>query len=104
MFIYFKYSGMSFYSTDDNTNGYIYTSSSDGFITKYDVKCDKIKSITTKTLNITASSIIVDRAPAAVSFITVDWLNDMLYWLETVNNTHIAVSVVCGQVYCEYNM
>ena len=81
---------MSFYPTG-STSGYVYTSS-DGTITRHDTTLDKMPP---GSMNITASNEVMNRLPAAVSLITVDWVNDMLYWLE-VNDTHAAVSVcVC---------
>ena len=81
---------MSFYPTN-STSGYVYTSS-DGTITRHDTTLDKMPP---GSMNITASNEVMNRLPAAVSLITVDWVNDMLYWLE-VNDTHAAVSVcVC---------
>ena len=86
---------MSFYPTG-STSGYVYTSS-DGTITRHDATLDKMSP---GSMNITASNEVMNRLSAAVSLITVDWVNDMLYWLE-VNDTHAAVSVcvyvrVCG--------
>ena len=81
---------MSFYPTN-STSGYVYTSS-DGTITRHDTTLDKMPP---GSIYITASNEVVNRLSAAVSLITVDWVNDMLYWLE-VNDTHAAVSLcVC---------
>ena len=81
---------MSFYPTG-STSGYVYTSS-DGTITRRDASLDKIPP---GSINLIGSNEVVNRSPADVSLITVDWVNDMLYWLE-VNDTHAAVSVcVC---------
>ena len=83
---------MSFYPTG-STSGYVYTSS-DGTITRHDTTLDKMLP---GSMNITASNEVMNRS-AAVSLITVDWVNDILYWLE-VNDTHAAVSVcVCMSV------
>ena len=80
---------MSFYPTN-STSGYVYTSSDiNGTITRHDTTLDKIPP---GSMSLTASSVVVNRSPATVSLITVDWVNDMLYWLE-VNDTHAAVSV-----------
>ena len=88
-FVYSIYLGIGYYPIN-TTNGYIYTSSSDGLITRYTAVLDK----TARALNVTANSSVMNRAPSNVSLISVDWLNDMLYWLETVNDTYSVVSIV----------
>ena len=81
---------MSFYPTN-STHGYVYTSS-EGNVTRHDTILDKMPP---GSIRVTTSNVVMSRAPATVSLITVDWVNDMFYWLE-VNDTKAAVSVcVC---------
>ena len=81
---------MSFYPTN-STHGYIYTSS-EGNITRHDTILDKMPP---GSIRVTASNVVMSRTSAAVSLITVDWVNDMFYWLE-VNDTDAAVSALCA--------
>ena len=86
---------MSFYPTN-STHGYVYTSS-EGNITRHDTILDKMPP---GSIRVTTSSVVISRAPATVSLITVDWVNDMFYWLE-VTDTDVAVSVcVCCVCVC----
>ena len=80
---------MSFYPTN-STHGYIYTSS-EGNITRHDTILDKMPP---GSIRVTTSNVVMSRVPATVSLITVDWVNDMFYWLE-VNDTDAAVSALC---------
>ena len=90
MYLFLLHSGISFYFID-STNGYIYTTFNNGSITRYNARLNRI-------ITITNSDVVISR-PTNISLISVDWVNKMLYWLETVNNTHVAVSidVVCGK-------
>ena len=45
-----------------------------------------------RNITITNSEVVLNR-PNDISLISVDWVNDMLYWLETINSTHVAVSI-----------
>ena len=56
----------------------------------------RVEGMSSLAMNVTASSVVMTRA-ASISLIRVDWVNDKLYWLETVNNTHVAVSIVVLQ-------
>ena len=95
--MYILYLGIGYYPINA-ANGYIYTLSSDGLITRYTAVLDK----TARTLNVTANSSVMNRAPSNVSLISVDWVNDMLYWLETVNDTYSVVSIVIVIIYVLY--
>ena len=85
--------GISFYPIG-STGGYIFTSLSNGLITKYDTILETSVDKDSGTINVTSRSEVLDRAPAHISLISVDWLNDMLYWLERVGN-NVTVSIVC---------
>ena len=100
VYLYFLYLGISYYPIN-SSNGFIYTSSSNGLITRHTATLDK----TAGTLTVTANSNVMNREPSNVSLISVDWLNDMLYWLEMVNSTNAAVSImmyVCVIFYNEF--
>ena len=56
----------------------------------------RVEGMSSLAMNVTASSVVMTRA-ASISLIRVDWVNDMLYWLETVNNTHVTVSIIVLQ-------
>ena len=56
----------------------------------------RVEGMSSLAMNVTASSVVMTRA-ASISLIRVDWANDMLYWLEIVNNTHVVVSIVVLQ-------
>ena len=93
--------GIGFYP-NGSTGGYIFTSSSNGLITKHDTILQTSVNKNSGTINVTSSSEVLNRAPAQISLITVDWVNDMLYWLETVDN-NLTVSIVCVCVFvCVY--
>ena len=82
--------GIGYYPIN-STNGFIYTSSSNGLITRHSATL--LSDETTGGISITASSNVMNRSSSGVSLISVDWVNNMLYWLETVNDTYSIVSI-----------
>ena len=68
-------------------NDYMYTSLSNRTITRYNTVLDKQG----ETVSLSNGEVVLQRLQD-ISLITVDWLNNMMYWQEVVNNTHCTVS------------